>query len=123
MDFDSFYHKLHENVDVTNYVAKYTTFGKKLKEYYNFSSHEDTFLDLKVAPYFNSGILYKFYFKTINKTKTLKKIIKLVNNKIFEIKADTNYVSLEVVYMFKDIKKIIDKNTLNMPAQHIDLNM
>lgn len=110
MDFDAYYHKLDENIDTTNYVEKYKMFGQKLKEKFNISSHEDSFVEIKMASYFNSGILYKFYFRTINKAKTLKKILKLVNNKIFELKASSETASsmtvVEVVYLFKDIVKL-----------------
>lgn len=113
MDFDTYYNKLHENVDTTNYVEKYKNFGQKLKELYNISSHEDSFVEIKMASYFNSGVLYKFYFRTINKSKTLKKILKLVNNKVFELKTSTettpSMTVVEVAYLFKDIDRIINK--------------
>lgn len=113
MDFDSYYNKLHENIDTTNYVERYKKFGDKLKETYNISSHEDSFVDIKMASFFNSGVLYKFYFKTINKSKTLKKILKLVNNKVFELKTSTDSTSpmmvVEVVYLFKDIERLLSK--------------
>jgi len=127
MDFDAYYHKLDENVDTTNYVAKYEAFGKKLKEFFNISSHEDSFSEIKMAAYFNSGIIYKFYFRTINKAKTLKKILKLVNNRVFEIKTSTdNNVPLtvvEVVYSFKDIKRMIEKLSLVSNNQLVDINI
>lgn len=111
MDFDTYYNNLHENIDTTNYVEKYKNFGLKLKEINGISSHEDSFVDIKMAAYFSNSILYKFYFKTINKPKTLKKILKLVNNKVFEFKSstDTNppMTVVEVVYSFKDIEKIL----------------
>jgi hypothetical protein len=113
MDFDTYYNKLDENIDTTNYVEKYKVFGQRLKEKFNISSHEDSFVEIKMAAYFNSGILYKFYFRTINKAKTLKKILKLVNNKIFELKASNDAASsmtvVEVVYLFKDITKMDEK--------------
>ena len=113
MDFDTYYNKLNEGVDTTNYVEKYKSFGQKLKEIYNISSHEDSFVEIKMASYFNSGILYKFYFRTINKSKTLKKILKLVNNKVFELKTSTETTPtmtvVEVAYLFKDIERIIGK--------------
>jgi hypothetical protein len=125
MDFDTFYHKLHENIDTSNYINKYQNFGQKLKEYFNISSHEDSFVEIKMAAYFNSGILYKFCFRTINKTKTLKKIIKLVNNKIFEIKDTTDSnnhpaKTVEVVYLFKDIKKMLDRQVFDHPAPELN---
>lgn len=127
MDFDTFYHALHENVDTTNYVAKYEAFGQRLKEFFNISSHEDSFIKIKMAAYFNSGILYKFFFKTLNKSKTLKKINKLVNNKVFEIKpsgdADTQGIVVEVAYDFKTIKKMLEKGVLNSSNALEDINI
>ena len=115
MDFDTYFNKLHENVDTTNYVEKYKNFGQKLKEIYNISSHEDSFVEIKMATYFNSGVLYKFYFRTINKSKTLKKILKLVNNKVFELKTSTETTPgmtvVEVAYLFKDIERLLSKQT------------
>ena len=125
MDFDTYFNTLEENIDTTNYVAKYQNFGQKLKEYYSISSHEDSFADIKMAAYFNTGILYKFYFKTINKTKTLKKINKLVNNKIFEIRSSTEASTpatvVEVVYLFKDINRMIEKGILNKPTNDLSI--
>lgn len=116
MDFDTYYNNLHENIDTTNYVAKYQSFGQKLKEIYNISSHEDSFIEIKMAAYFNSGILYKFYFRTINKSKTLKKILKLVNNKVFELKTSSetspSTTVVEVAYLFKDIDRIVSKSAV-----------
>ena len=122
MDFDTYFNKLHENVDTTNYVEKYKNFGQKLKEIYNISSHEDSFVEIKMASYFNTGVLYKFYFRTINKSKTLKKILKLVNNKVFELKTSTettpSMTVVEVAYLFKDIEKILNKQSA-MPVQTV----
>jgi len=112
MAFDNFYHKLHENIDTTNYVEKYKTFGQKLKEMFYISSHADSFVEIRMAAYFNKGILYKFYFKTINSSNTLKKILKIVRNKHFEIKpadANSSMTVVEVVYEFKDIDKILNQ--------------
>lgn len=115
MDFDTYFYKLNENIDTTNYVEKYKNYGLKLKEKFNISSHEDSFIDIKMASYFNNGILYKFNFKTINKPKTLKKILKLVNNKIFEIKSTNengnSLIAVEVVYLFKNIDKDLQNIT------------
>ena len=112
MDFDTYFHKINENIDTNNYVEKYKNYGQKLKEKFNISSHEDSFLDIKMAAYFSSGILYKFSFKTINKPKTLKKILKLVNNKIFEIKTvnenGSPIIVVEVVYLLKKIDKDLE---------------
>jgi hypothetical protein len=120
MDFDTYYNKLNENVDTTNYIEKYKNFGQKLKEIYNISSHEDSFVEIKMAAYFNSGILYKFYFRTINKSKTLKKILKLVNNKVFELKTSTettpSMTVVEVAYLFKDIERVLSKQTGSLAA-------
>ena len=121
MDFDTYYNKIDENIDTTNYVEKYKSVGQQLKEKFNISSHEDSFVEIKMASYFSSGILYKFYFRTINKAKTLKKILKLVNNKIFELKtsneAGVSMTVVEVVYLFKDIKK------MNERVQNQGINM
>ena len=125
MDFDTYFNTLEENIDTTNYVVKYQNFGQKLKEFYGISSHEDSFIDIKMAAYFSTGILYKFYFKTINKTKTLKKINKLVNNKIFEIRSSTESSNpsmvVEVVYLFKDISRMLEKGVLDRSSNALPL--
>lgn len=123
MDFDSFFYKLHENIDTTNYVEKYKMFGNKLKDYYQFSSHEDTFVEIKMAPFYNSGVLYKFYFNSLNNDRTLRKIIKLVSNKSFLIKSDNNIMVVEVVFPFNKINKIIAKKSLEVNNSPRDINI
>ena len=123
MDFDSFFYKLHENIDTTNYVEKYKMFGNKLKDYYQFSSHEDTFVEIKMAPFYNSGVLYKFYFNSLNNDRTLRKIIKLVANKSFLIKSDNSNMVVEVVFPFNKINKIIAKKSLEVNNTPRDINI
>lgn len=120
MDFCTYYSTLNESadtvaLDTASTVAKYENFGHKLKDMYNLSSHDDSYVNFKMSLYFNNSMLYRFFFKTIHKSSTLKKITKLVNSKVFEFKpyqvsgTDMSYIAVEVVFKFKEIDKILDR--------------
>lgn len=129
MDFSTYHHDLHENtVDIASYIKKYETFGQKLKEYYKLSSHEDNFDSLTMANYYNSGVIYKFKFKSLNHKETLRKVLRLIRDKIFLIKSaedasNPNAVVVEVVYYFKTIQRLIDSKSLEGNAELTNINI
>lgn len=129
MDFSTYHSELHENTaDIASYVKKYEAFGQKLKEYYKLSSHEDNFDSLTMANYYNSGVIYRFKFKSLNHKETLRKILRLIKDKIFLIKSaedssNPNSIVVEVVYYFKTIQRLIDNKALEREMQLSDINM
>lgn len=129
MDFSTYHSTLHENTaDIATYVKKYEAFGQKLKEFYKLSSHEDNFESMTMANYYNSGVIYRFKFKSLNHKETLRKVLRLIRDKIFLIKSaedasNANAVVVEVVYYFKTIQRLIDNGSLEVGASLTDIDL
>lgn len=129
MNFSIYHSELHENIaDVASYVKKYEAFGQKLKEFFKLSSHEDNFESLTMANYYNSGVIYRFKFKALNRKDTLRKVLRLIKDKIFLIKSaedssNPNAVVVEVVYYFKTIQRLIDNKSFEQEDQLSDISI
>lgn len=129
MDFSTYHSELHENtIDIASFVKKYEAFGQKLKEFYRLSSHEDNLEGITMANYYNSGVIYKFKFKSLNKKETLRKVLRLIRDKIFLIKpaGDTSNgeaIVVEVVYYFKTIQRLLDNKSLEGNNELADINI